>query len=165
MNSVAWHGSGPVASGKFSLQRSLIDVRLADRLPDRFSGVICWHTTKLPHFKEYVIRLTGMGGDMAQKKRWLLVAMVVGLVALAITFAAAAVLAEGAVHRIPKSNASDTAALAYRVAQGAGGSAEQVFIAAQDGVRLDGWWLASPHPNGRATACLNRATLWNGLTG
>jgi dipeptidyl aminopeptidase/acylaminoacyl peptidase len=71
------------------------------------------------------------------------------IVAFAISFAAA-VLAEGALHPLLRRRASDTAALAYSVAQAANATAQKVSIQASDGVALNAWWLSPQRPNGRA---------------
>lgn len=76
---------------------------------------------------------------------------VLGIVVLvlALSFASAAVLAEGSVHPIVKRRSSDTAALAYSIAHAAGSTARKVTITTRDGVRPNAWWLAPRESNGR----------------
>lgn len=84
------------------------------------------------------------------KRAWLFSLFGLLILALLLTFAAGAALAEGAIHPILKRRASDTAALAHSIAQAIGATERQVFIATPDGVQLDAWWLSSPRSNGRA---------------
>jgi dipeptidyl aminopeptidase/acylaminoacyl peptidase len=84
------------------------------------------------------------------RRRWLVVLPVLMVAIFGFSLAAAAVLAEGALHPLLKRRASDTAALAYSIAQAANGTAQKVNIQGRDGVALDGWWLAPKEPNGRA---------------
>ena len=81
-----------------------------------------------------------------------LVLWIAGLLmaAIAVTLAAAVVLTESALHPLIKRRASDSAALAFSIAQTANVSATNVCIRADDGVVLDAWWFAQPQPNGRA---------------
>jgi dipeptidyl aminopeptidase/acylaminoacyl peptidase len=76
---------------------------------------------------------------------------VLGIVALvlALSSVAAAVLAEGSVHPILKRRSSDTAALAYSIADASRATARKVTITTSDGVRLNAWWLSPPESNGR----------------
>ncbi len=76
------------------------------------------------------------------------------LIAIAVTLAGAVVLTEGALHPLIRRRASDTAALAYSVAQTANVTASKVCIRGEDGVALSAWWLSPRQPNGRAViAC------------
>jgi hypothetical protein len=69
---------------------------------------------------------------------------------LVFSFGAAAVVAEGALHPLLKRRASDTAALAYSIAQSVDAHAVNVTIHGNDGIRLNGWWLRPQQANGRA---------------
>jgi hypothetical protein len=84
------------------------------------------------------------------RHRWLALLLSLAIAVLGFSFIAAAVLAEGALHPLLKRRASDTAALAYGVAQAANGTARKVSIQAGDGVGLNAWWLSPQQPNGRA---------------
>jgi uncharacterized protein len=78
----------------------------------------------------------------------------VALVIALISFSAAALLAEGALHPLVRRRPSDTAALAYSIAQTANVNARRVCIRGADGAALTGWWLSSTNANGRAVmAC------------
>ena len=79
---------------------------------------------------------------------WGLLGLVVVL--LGLSFAAAAVLTEGALHPLLQRRASDTAALAYSIADTSGATVQKVNIRARDGTALNGWWLAPQQPNGGA---------------
>jgi hypothetical protein len=72
------------------------------------------------------------------------------VVLLLLSFAVAAVLAEGAVHPLLTRRASDTAILAHSIAQATGATARKVSIRAGDGVALNAWWLAPERQNGQA---------------
>src|SRR5438046_2492920 len=86
---------------------------------------------------------------MIRYRRWLLAVLGIVLLALALSSAAAAVLAEGSVHPILKRRPSDTAALAYSIAHATGATARKVTITASDGVKLNAWWLSPKESNGR----------------
>lgn len=69
-------------------------------------------------------------------------------------FAAAALLAEAALHPLVTRRPSETAALAYSLAQTAHATATRVSIRGEDGVELVAWWFTPEHTNGRAVmAC------------
>lgn len=84
------------------------------------------------------------------RRRWLVGLIGLVIAAFVVSFALAAVLAEGALHPLLKRRASDTAALAYSIAQAANGTAQQVTIRSSDGIALNGWWLCPRQQNGRA---------------
>jgi uncharacterized protein len=91
---------------------------------------------------------------MRARKRFALFLGGVTLLIALVSFSAAAVLAEGALHPLVRRRPSDTAALAYSIAQTANVSATRVCIRAADGTALTGWWLYSQSGNGRAVmAC------------
>jgi len=69
---------------------------------------------------------------------------------LLLSFAGAAILAEGALHPLLRRRASDTAILAHSIAQSSGATARKVNIRAGDGVALNAWWLVPGQQNGRA---------------
>jgi hypothetical protein len=75
-----------------------------------------------------------------------------GLIAVRVifSFAAAAVLAEGALHPLRRRHSSDTAILVRGIAQFTSATACKVSLRAADGVSLDGWWLVPARKNGRA---------------
>lgn len=82
--------------------------------------------------------------------RWYLWLAVLAVVLFVASFAAAGVLAEGALHPLLRRRASDTAALAYSISQSAGAKARKVSIQTNDGVTLNGWWLVPERQNGSA---------------
>jgi uncharacterized protein len=87
-------------------------------------------------------------------RRWLfrVIALVAAL--LGLSFVAAAILTEGALHPLLRRHASDTAALAYSIAHASGGKVQQIRIHARDGTLLDAWWLSPQKPSGEAViAC------------
>jgi pimeloyl-ACP methyl ester carboxylesterase len=69
---------------------------------------------------------------------------------LVLSIAAAAILAEGAVHPLLTRRASDTAALAYSIGQATGATVRKVTIRADDGVMLNAWWLVPQQRTGHA---------------
>jgi alpha-beta hydrolase superfamily lysophospholipase len=69
---------------------------------------------------------------------------------LVLSFAGAAMLAEGALHPLLRRRASDTAILAHSIAQSTGATARKVSIRAGDDVALSAWWLVPARQNGRA---------------
>jgi uncharacterized protein len=88
------------------------------------------------------------------RKRFGILLGSITLVIALISFSAAALLAEGALHPLIRRRPSDTAALAYSIAQTANVTATRVCIRAADGTALTGWWLSSKNANGRAVmAC------------
>ena len=88
------------------------------------------------------------------KKYLVLLLAGISLLAALLSFSAAALLAEGALHPLVRRRASDTAALAYSVAQSANVTATRVCIRAQDGTALSAWWLTPKRSTGRAViAC------------
>jgi uncharacterized protein len=90
----------------------------------------------------------------ATKKHLALLLGGVSLLIALVSFSTAAVLAEGALHPLVRRRASDTAALAYSVAQTANVTATRVRIRAEDGSALSAWWLSPKEANGRAVmAC------------
>ena len=84
------------------------------------------------------------------QSRWLWIPLTLVMVCLGLSFAASIVLTEGALHPLLRRHASDTAALAYSLANASGGTAQRVVIRARDGTALDAWWLSPQQPNGRA---------------
>jgi alpha-beta hydrolase superfamily lysophospholipase len=68
---------------------------------------------------------------------------------LGLTFAAGAVLAEGAIHPLHMRRASDTAAMAQSIASSSGARVSHVSIQAKDGTVLKAWWFVPPQPAGR----------------
>lgn len=69
---------------------------------------------------------------------------------LLLSFAAAAILAEGALHPLLTRRASDTAILAHSIAQSTGATARKVSLRAGDGTALNAWWLVPERHNERA---------------
>ncbi len=89
-----------------------------------------------------------------RRRRWLLGLASLVAALLGLSFLPAAVLTEVALHPFVRRHASDTAALAYSIANASGGTAQQVRIRAEDGTVLDGWWLSPAKPSGKAViAC------------
>ncbi|MBV8905441.1 MAG: alpha/beta hydrolase, partial [Acidobacteriia bacterium] len=87
-------------------------------------------------------------------KRLVLLAGCALLLSTLLSFAAAALLAEGALHPLVTRRPGETAALAYSVAQTAHATATRVSIRGDDGTLLVGWWLTPQQPTGRAVmAC------------
>jgi uncharacterized protein len=90
----------------------------------------------------------------ATRKHVALSLAAVAVLAALVSLAAAAFLTEGALHPLVRRRPSDTAALAYSIAQTAHVSATPVCIRAADGAVLTAWWLSPSSPNGRAVvAC------------
>ena len=83
-------------------------------------------------------------------RRWLVWLSIFGALLVILSFAAAAIGAEGALHPLLRRRASDTAALAYSIAESANARAVQVAIRGKDGTRLNAWWLTPAQTNGRA---------------
>ena len=84
------------------------------------------------------------------QRRWLWRLLSLVTVLLGLSFAAAAVLTEGALHPLLRRRASDTAALAHSIASACGGTARKVRIHAKDGTVLNAWCLLPRQPNGKA---------------
>src|SRR5271170_3119498 len=84
------------------------------------------------------------------RTRWLIGVLSLLIVLFTLSFVAAAVLAEGALHPLLRRRASGTAALAYSIGQAAGATAYKVGIRASDGVALSAWWLV---PVRQTTRC------------
>src|SRR5271170_1890170 len=88
------------------------------------------------------------------RTRWLIGVLSLLIVLFTLSFVAAAVLAEGALHPLLRRRASDTAALAYSIGQAAGATAYKVGIRASGGVALSAWWLVPVRQTTRAVvAC------------
>ena len=81
--------------------------------------------------------------------RWLVCLLAVPPVLLAVSFVIASVVAEGTLHPLLKRRASDTAALAFSIAQSADATALSVSIRTYDGTGI-AWWLVPRRSNGRA---------------
>jgi len=82
--------------------------------------------------------------------RWFITLLSLVTILFVLSFAAATVLAEGAVHPLLRRRASDTAILASSIGHASGTTARNVCIRTRDGVVLKAWWLAPEQPNGRA---------------
>lgn len=82
--------------------------------------------------------------------RWLVWVAGFLLALLLLSVAAAAMLAEGALHPLLRRRATDTAILAHSIAQSTDATATKVNLQSSDGVRLNAWWLAPGRQNGRA---------------
>lgn len=93
--------------------------------------------------------------------RWFLAVLGIVVLVLALSFAGAAVLAEGSVHPILKRRSSDTAALAYSIAHAAGSTARKVTITTKDGVRLNACCSRKPWSWRESRIChLWRSRVW-----
>lgn len=88
------------------------------------------------------------------KKRLAFLLGGVSLLIAIVSFSAAAILAEGALHPLVRRRPSDAAALAYSIAQTANVTATRICIRAEDGSELTAWWLSPKAANRRAVmAC------------
>jgi predicted alpha/beta-fold hydrolase len=84
------------------------------------------------------------------QRRWLVWLLTLVMICLGLSFTAAAVLTEGALHPLLRRRASDTATLAHSIAGAFSSTAQKVAIRAENGTALDAWWLTPRQPNGEA---------------
>ncbi|HTU43565.1 MAG TPA: prolyl oligopeptidase family serine peptidase [Bryobacteraceae bacterium] len=105
-----------------------------------------WLSTLAPRVRFESMKVT--------KKRLAFLLGGISLLIPIVSFSAAALLAEGALHPLIRRRASDTATLAYSIAQTANVTATRICIRADDGNELTAWWLSPKVTNRRAVmAC------------